>query len=103
MMMGTTPLDTKPKPVQTQVRWELPPLPLSPIIRPLLQEHPPPCPQALTSPRILPPMTTMDMLMDTIIPAGPLLELRVSDAIQPKDPLFIYPTRKPMVSQPSNR
>jgi hypothetical protein len=36
-------------------------------------------------------MTTMDMLMDTITPAGPLPELRVSDAIQPEDPLFVYP------------
>jgi hypothetical protein len=36
-------------------------------------------------------MTTIDMLMDTITPAGPLPELRVSDAIQPEDPLFIYP------------
>jgi hypothetical protein len=36
-------------------------------------------------------MTTMDMLMDTITPAGPLPELTVSDAIQPEDPLFVYP------------
>jgi hypothetical protein len=36
-------------------------------------------------------MTTMDMLMDTITPAGPLPELRVSDAIQPEDPLIVYP------------
>jgi hypothetical protein len=36
-------------------------------------------------------MTTMDMLMDTITPVGPLPELRVSDTIQPKDPLFVYP------------
>jgi hypothetical protein len=35
-------------------------------------------------------MTTIDMLMDTITPAGPLPELRVSDTIQPKDPLFVY-------------
>jgi hypothetical protein len=67
------------------------PLPLSPIIQPPLWEHPPPRPQALTLPRIPPPMTTMDMLMDTITPAGSLLELRVSDAIQPKDPLFVFP------------
>jgi hypothetical protein len=39
-------------------------------------------------------MTTMDILMDTITPAGPLPELRVSDAIQPEDPLFIYPITK---------
>jgi hypothetical protein len=91
MMMGTTPLDSKPKPVQTQVIWELPPLPLSPIIRPLLREHPPPCPQALTLPQVPLPMTTMDMLMETITPAGPLPEMRVSDAIQPEDPLFVYP------------
>jgi hypothetical protein len=45
---------------------------------------------ALTSPQIPPPMTTMDMLMDTITPAGPIPELRVSDTIQPKDPLFVY-------------
>jgi hypothetical protein len=36
-------------------------------------------------------MTTMDMLMDTITPAGHLPELRVSDAIQPEDLLFVYP------------
>jgi hypothetical protein len=31
------------------------------------------------------------VVMDTISPAGPLPELRVSDAIQPEDPLFVYP------------
>jgi hypothetical protein len=47
-------------------------------------------------------MTTMDMLMDTITPAGPLPELRVSDAIQPEDPSLYTQSWKPMVSQPSN-
>jgi hypothetical protein len=36
-------------------------------------------------------MTTMDMLMDSVGPTGPLPKLRAADAILPDDLLFIYP------------
>jgi hypothetical protein len=39
----------------------------------------------------LPPMTTMDTLMDSLRQTGPLPEIRAANAIPPEDPLFIYP------------
>jgi hypothetical protein len=69
--------------------WELPPLPLSPITRPLLREHlPSRMGHLVENP---PPMTTMDMLMDSLRQTGPLPEIRVANVIPPEDPLFIYP------------
>jgi hypothetical protein len=41
-----------------------------------------------------PPMTTMDMLMDSLRQTKPLPEIRVADAIPPEDLLFIYPITK---------
>jgi hypothetical protein len=42
----------------------------------------------------LPPVTTMDMLMDSLRQTRPLPEIRVADAIPPEDPLFTYPITK---------
>jgi hypothetical protein len=94
--MGTTPVgrkNSKQTPPRAKVMWELPPLPLSPITRPPLWEH---LPSQMGHPvENLPPMTTMDMLMDSLRQTRPLLlEIRAVNAILPEDPLFMYPITK---------
>jgi hypothetical protein len=95
MLMGATPVrreNPKQTPPRAKVMWELPPLPLSPITRPLLREH---LPSQMGHPvENLPPMTTMDTLMDSLRQTGPLPEIRAADAILAKDPLFINPITK---------
>jgi hypothetical protein len=95
MLMGATPVgqeNPKQKPPRAKVTWELPPLPLSPITHPLLWEH---LPSQMGHPvENPPPMTTMDMLMDSLRQTGPLPEIRAANAILPEDPLFIYPITK---------
>jgi hypothetical protein len=92
MLMGAAPVgweNPKQTPPRAKVMWELPPIPLSPITRPPLWEH---LPSQMGHPvENPPPMTTMDMLMDSLRQTGPLPEIRAADAIPPEDPLFIYP------------